>query len=47
MPGPYMLQVEGVLEDLAGNSVGRPFETVPGRRQPPPPEVVFRKFQID
>ncbi len=46
--GDYMLQVEGVLEDLAGNSVGRPFETVPGREQdPPPPEVVYRKFRID
>jgi hypothetical protein len=46
--GAYMLQVEGVLEDLAGNSVGRPFETVPGREQAaPPPEVVFRKFQIE
>ena len=46
--GEYMLQVEGVLEDLAGNSVGRPFETVPGRKQePPPPEVVYRKFEIE
>ena len=45
--GDYMLQVEGVLEDLAGNSVGRPFETVPGKEQAPPPEVVYRKFRID
>lgn len=46
--GDYMLQVEGILEDLAGNSVGRPFETVPGREHnPPPPEVVFRKFRIE
>jgi len=47
-PGEYLLQVEGVLEDLAGNSVGRPFETVPGgEANPPPPEVVYRKFQIE
>ena len=46
-PGAYILQVEGVLEDLAGNSVGRPFETVPGRDTDPPPQVVLLKFLID
>jgi hypothetical protein len=46
--GQYLLAVDSVLEDLAGNSVGRPFEVNPaeGEIEPDIAAVVYRKFQV-
>ncbi len=46
--GEYLLQIESVLEDLAGNSPGRPFEVDPAQQQsrPETAEVLYRKFAV-
>ena len=46
--GEYLLQVESMIEDLAGNSPGRPFEVDPLRQQsrPETAEVLYRKFVV-
>lgn len=46
--GEYLLQVESVIEDLAGNSPGRPFEVDPSQQQsrPETAEVLYRKFVV-
>ena len=46
--GEYLLQVESVIEDLAGNSTGRPFEVDPSVEQsrPETAEVQYRKFVV-
>jgi hypothetical protein len=46
--GRYLLQVDPALEDLAGNSVARAFETMPGRETgPASTEPVYREFAIE
>ncbi len=45
--GRYQLRVESVLEDLAGNSVGRPFEVdLEASEHERPERYVYRSFQI-
>ena len=47
-PGTCRLAVSRILEDLAGNSVERPFEVdVTGKPVPSVPETVYRAFTID
>jgi hypothetical protein len=47
-PGDYAVSAAGELEDLAGNSLFRPFETVQGKgpRPTPAPPVYRRPFKV-
>jgi len=45
-PGKHSLEVGGVLEDLAGNSVGRPFEEPPRPGDEPVPDSVSVPFTV-
>ncbi len=45
--GKYLLRVETILEDLAGNSVGRPFEVDLNVSEHGRPDTfVYRGFEI-
>ena len=44
--GLYKLQAETILEDLAGNSLGRRFEEAVGARLKPIPKMVQREFRV-
>lgn len=45
-PGAYSIRVGTELEDLAGNSLRRRFETLPGEEQEPAPETIALPFEI-
>ena len=44
--GRYRLMVDAILEDLAGNSVAKPFEVNPGRPQSENGKAVWREFEV-
>ena len=47
LPGEYSLNIKTILEDLAGNSLGRPFEVnMKNDRETDIPRVIHRSFQI-
>ena len=45
-PGAYRLSIGGVLEDLAGNSVARPFEVDLSRKSEPPVHRTYLPFRV-
>lgn len=47
-PGAYRLRVQNIIEDLAGNNIGKPFEVdlAEGNRPRPPAETITLDFAI-
>jgi hypothetical protein len=46
-PGQYILRIDSKLEDLAGNSIQRPFEAIGGKPSTKVPPFVERSFEIE